>query len=273
MWEPLSQRGKPSPPLVEGLPRRLFEPVMRWTCSAYFAPKGAPFLDRLDHLEAALGVSARNGPHYLPSALKQALYGPALKERALDVIDFTLGHYSSPEKAARLEQLLSYGRSVWAVDSEAEPFRLVSRAMGPLKATIAAIESDSERAHFHLVSAWSSLAGREANASTAYREAVRAIEAVAKPVVSPNHARATLGSMIGELSAARNQQRWRVILEHGTPANIATMASLVWRGQEDRHGTDDESVPLNVSPAEADAALYLAVALCRLFSSGAIARA
>lgn len=253
------------------MPSRLFEPVLRWVCESYFDLRNQPRFSRLDHLQAALEVSARNGGHHLPSALTSRLVGR--DDLALDVLDFTVAHYSSTDRAVRLEQLLSYGRSVWAVDLDADPFRLVSRTMGPLRAAIDTIESNSERAHYHLLRAWSALAGRDADASTAYRESVRAIEAVAKPVVSPRHARATLGSMIGELAAQRNQRRWNVILEHATPADIAVLAGLVWRGQEDRHGTDDESVPLNVSSAEADAALYLAVALCRLFASGGVAPA
>jgi len=71
--------------------------------------------------------------------------------------------------------------------------------------------------------------------SGAYREAVRAVEAVAKPVILPNNDRATLGQM-----------------------------ESVWTGQLDRHGTDDETVPLNVSPAEADAAFSACLNLVRL---------
>lgn len=51
------------------------------------------------------------------------------------------------------------------------------------------------------------------------------------------------------------------------------MMELIWKGQSDRHGTEDPSVPLNVSHAEADSAFYVALALVRLFTSGAIARA
>jgi hypothetical protein len=44
------------------------------------------------------------------------------------------------------------------------------------------------------------------------------------------------------------------------------MAALVWKSQFDRHGTDDASLPLNVSQAEADAAVHISIALVRIFA-------
>jgi hypothetical protein len=45
---------------------------------------------------------------------------------------------------------------------------------------------------------------------------------------------------------------------------------LLWTAELSRHGTADESVPLDVSPSEAEAALHLAVTLVHWFHSGAI---
>ena len=47
---------------------------------------------------------------------------------------------------------------------------------------------------------------------------------------------------------------------------------LLWKGQIDRHGTDDASTPLSVSQAEAEAAVHLAVTLVQWFTSGAVSR-
>jgi len=46
----------------------------------------------------------------------------------------------------------------------------------------------------------------------------------------------------------------------------------VWKGQLDRHGTDDETVPLSVSPEQADAAFSTCLNLVRLFVGGHVAR-
>jgi hypothetical protein len=133
-----------------------------------------------------------------------------------------------------------------------------------------AVESDNERAHHHLRVAWGELMGRDPDPSNAYREAVRAVEAAAKPVLSPDNPRATLGTMIGALRDM--PEKWRVGLEHGEPTQVLGMCQLLWKGQIDRHGSDDADARLNVSQEEADSAFYLGVALVRLFTSGAVAR-
>jgi hypothetical protein len=66
--------------------------------------------------------------------------------------------------------------------------------------------------------------------------------------------------------------KWEVILERGTVEQVAGMADALWTSQLDRHGTPDESVPLHASQAEADAAVYLAITLVRVLTSGAIHR-
>jgi hypothetical protein len=73
----------------------------------------------------------------------------------------------------------------------------------------------------------------------------------------------TLGKVIAAIRAAPD--KWTFVL--GTDATpLADMAALIWRSQFDRHGTDDASVPLNVSQREADAAVHIAIALVRIFA-------
>jgi len=66
--------------------------------------------------------------------------------------------------------------------------------------TSEAIAKDSVSKHgnaaSHLRAAWHKVYGRKPDASGACREAVRAVEAAAKPVVTPNDPIATLGKMI-----------------------------------------------------------------------------
>jgi hypothetical protein len=54
--------------------------------------------------------------------------------------------------------------------------------------------AESGRAGDLLSNAWRSVYGRHPDASSGYRYAVRAVEAAADPVVSPNNASATLGN-------------------------------------------------------------------------------
>jgi hypothetical protein len=118
------------------------------------------------------------------------------------------------------------------------------------------------------VAAWNKIAGRQPDPSGAYREAVRAVEAAAKPVVLPDAARATLGTMI---AAMRDKpEKWTTSL--GSVDDVRNMMQLLWTNQSDRHGTDDEDAPMNVTPEEADGAVHLALTLTRFFAAGQVRR-
>jgi hypothetical protein len=104
------------------------------------------------------------------------------------------------------------------------------------------------------------LAGRDLDPSGAYREAVRAVEAVAKPVILPSSDRATLGTMI---AAMRDKpEKWETTL--GKVDDVLAMMRILWTNQLDRHGTDDDSIPVSVSLEQADAAFATSLNLVHL---------
>jgi hypothetical protein len=51
---------------------------------------------------------------------------------------------------------------------------------------------------------------------------------------------------------------------------VTDMMGQLWTAQLDRHGTNDETAPLAVSQAQAEAAVHLAVTLVHWFQSGAV---
>jgi hypothetical protein len=53
-------------------------------------------------------------------------------------------------------------------------------------------------------------------------------------------------------------------------AVITSICELLWNGPIDRHGTDDESVPLHVIPDDAGLAVSLAVVLVQWFTRGVV---
>ena len=112
--------------------------------------------------------------------------------------------------------------------------------------------------------------GRNPDPSRAYNEAIRAVEVVAAPVVIPDDPKATLGKIIKAMED--KPSKWTVDLVEATPEQVTGMAAMIWQAQFDRHGTDDEDVPLNVSQEQADAAVHVAIALVRLFAGGHITR-
>lgn len=194
-------------------------------------------------------------------------------EFALDVLDYTLYHIrnlgediaSPASRALPLARVLILGGSAWGVDQvadqEGRSFRLARRAVGPVPDAVAAL-SPATRAHAHLVQAWNRSTGRNPDPSGAYREAVRAVEAAAKPVVLPKNDRATLGTMIVALRDKPTKWRTRI----GEVDDVRRQMELLWTNQLDRHGTDDESVPLQVTQEQAELAVHIALLLVRIFS-------
>ena len=99
---------------------------------------------------------------------------------------------------------------------------------------------------------------------------MRAVEAAYAPLVSPKNESATRGTIIADIN--NKPSKFPVRLQADTPdANvdrILGMLRMLWKSQLDRHGTADESVPLNVTLDEARDALALATTLVHLAQQG-----
>jgi hypothetical protein len=236
---------------------------------AVFAPGGYPSEEALQALELTL----RTKPFMWGDAFTAL---GSVKTRmfenegfALNVLDYCLGFCDPGSRAAsNLNEVLTLGGSVWEVRPASTGCQLSRRTIGPVPEAIDDLRTINERAHAHLLAAWAKLMGRSSDPSSAYREAVRAVEVVAAPVVTPADPKATLGTIIAAMKA--KPSKWTVDLEKATPEQVLGMLQMIWQAQFDRHGTDDESVPLNVSQGQADAAVHIAIALTRLFAGGHI---
>lgn len=277
-FRPLSKRGVPDDRFDEpqtGLPDYLFEPVLEWL-RPLLTREDASGYKRVDDdglrslqtmLRLARPLDWRNEEAALDS-LERRMHED--REFALDVVDFYV-QVAKPEYADKLRLPLAIGGSEWEVVEGSEGRRMLARrTTGPIRQTIDAIKTDSQRAHAHLTTAWAKLTGRDPDPSAAYSAAIRAVEAVARPVVSPDNDRATLGTIIRDLRA--KPEKWIVTLDKATAAEVADVADMIWRGQTDRHGTDDPGAPLAVTHAEADAAVHLAIPLTRMFAGGLVRR-
>ena len=195
------------------------------------------------------------------------------EELALDAVDLTLQGLDpnslwSDEKVDALNRTLTAGGSAWEVARIAPdgPWQLARRALHEAREAIDLLPVTANRAGQHLIASWRKLASREVDPTGAYREAVRAVEAVAKPIVLPANDKATLGQMI---AAMRDKpDKWKTTL--GEVDDVRRLMEIVWTEQLDRHGTDDEEMPLSVSPEQADAAFSVALSLIQLFAAGHI---
>jgi hypothetical protein len=281
-FTPRSQRDNPDPAFEgphDGIPGWMFQSVARWVDEVIYVTRGnrsVPSDEILLAAEASLHAmfNWESGAYGARTSALNLMSGDG--EFGLDLLDFLLGNVPrARSRAAELNAILIRAGSAWEVQAGTKVagvpnLELVRRAIGPVADAIADTRSLNQRAHAHLVAAWGKLMGRNPDPSGAYREAIRAVEVVAVPVVAPNDASATLGKIIGELKSA--PARWTVDLAEATPEQVTGMAAMIWQSQFDRHGTPDESVPLNVSQEQADAAVHVAIALVRLFAGGHIKR-
>lgn len=181
------------------------------------------------------------------------------------------------QRVEALQKALVEGGSVWGVMWPfPEPAYLARRVTAVSQEQVAAIARGHGRPGEYLLKAWRKLYGRHPDPSSGYKDAVRAVEAATKPVVTPAHKNATLGTIIPaleqgwkkfevRLGGAQHDQKDRVLA-------VANMMRLMWTGEFDRHGTDDESVPLDVSQEHAEAAVHLALFLVEWFQGGAVRR-
>jgi len=279
-WRPLSERENPSgsyDTLADGVPSWLFDSLMEWTADAFVwrSTSGPRYeFEMMKELErrSRRALPGSDGMDKWDS-LKRAITND--EQYTLDVVDFVLhspGHVER-EAAESLESILVEAGSSWRVAEEGDHARL-ERRLGPA-ITLAAEEamSTSDSASAHLSIAWSKAFGRNPDPDAAYSEAIRAVEAVAKPAITPNDEQATLGRVRGHLGS--NLTSYRTALDHDRFSGIegaVSMIGLLWYGQHNRHGTDSLEVPIHVSQPSAEAAVQLALVLVEWFRSGVVYR-
>ena len=170
------------------------------------------------------------------------------------------------EQVQRLDQLLSSGGSGW----QATPNGLERRVDETLQVLAESTIAAKGRPAQHLRDAWHKAWGRSPDASGAYREAVRAVEAAYAPIVLPRDQGATLGKMI---AAVRDKPDKFAVRLSGpgsveSVASVRAMFELLWTSQLDRHGTANEEVPLTVTLEQAQDAVALATTLVHLAQQG-----
>lgn len=211
-------------------------------------------------------------------------------QNAFDVIDLILAELWAQAKKAGSDYLdddryrekfvdvfgdlvaiLNDAGSEWmvGVDADGVP-ELQLRVDETTRAASAATIASADRAGDYLARAWSLTYGRHPDPTAAYNEAIKAVEAAAKPIVTPTDNVTTLGKI---LQALRDKpSKWNLPFrpadDRPMPMEVVRqMAELLWRSHHDRHGDDAVDKPLSVTQAEAEAAVHLAVLLVHWFSS------
>lgn len=192
----------------------------------------------------------------------------------LQIADYLLAHGGNRIDDVGLDEILDRCKSAWRVGTRLGMRGLERRV--PLGAQVAAdaVMSSTGDAGVRLAKAWEVLYGINPDPSQAYSLAIKAVEDVAVPIVSPSNKRSTLGTVLKQMA---DQKNWELPMDRNpseAPSKdvILYMGRLLWHGQHDRHG-GQPSAPGNVSIEEATVAVSLAVTLVQWFHAGLVARA
>jgi hypothetical protein len=172
------------------------------------------------------------------------------------------------ERAMRLDEILALGGSRWTSNDDGT--LLVERVEPAVVQTVEAAISLAAKssASDHLRAAWAGAYGRKPNPGDSYGESIKAVEAAAIPVVTPNDLKATLGTIIGHLKA--NRTKWHFAIAPRDIEPVIVAADTLWKGQTDRHAGVKKTVA--VEPNAARAAVVSASTLVHWFAGGFVTR-
>lgn len=281
-WRPLyvrtagTEAGYDGP--FDGVPAWLVQPLIDWLGRNYLLDDptrgAAPRRDKLHRVEVVLrvGLDWRFGDvgayHFLLSVLKQDA------QRFLSLVDLALKDLEDDAAVSNaidhLDGVLRDGASAWMVAPDRRG--LVKRVESEVAEAARVVIQSWPRAGHHLGEAWRKIFGREPDPSGGYHEAVKAVEVAVCPVIIPKHPKPTLGIAIAALRDAPPGTFATVFADLAPGLKpldaVRELMSLVWTNQLDRHGSPDEKVPLQVSPEQAEAALFAAVTLVQWFHRG-----
>lgn len=289
-WVPLSARSSQTTEqfdvLLEGIPEHLVESFDAWLDSALIGRSDLKLPElRQESLRSFIRQSrytiSTEGDMY--SVLKRLkLQYRSKPDFGLDLADYILTHdHHRKTLGAALERLLKEAGSAWTVAESGEiwsgaTFQLQRRVSEPVAEAAKRVMGSVGRAGEHLRNAWGLVYGRSPDPNAAYLEAVKAAEAAMVPVVSPNNAQATLGTMLGDMKAAPGKFSVELVPLDSSVASfevVLGMSRLLWKSQPSRHGTPEERPHSNVTIKAAEGAIHLAVTLVQWFASGVVTRA
>ena len=271
----------------DGVPEWLAGPLWDWVCDRLpvYDDKGynqSWHVDAYRRMATTLRFSLEDGSEPIPNnalGMRNRLWNKVQARPALllEIADYWLGvgaatEYRAEKIITRLDELLARAGSMYRVVA-GEPSYLGRRVSKEEVNSLASLQANTDKPGQHLGRAWRAIFGLEPRPGEGYREAIKAVEAAAIPIVSPNNQKATLGTVIADLK--NRPESWRVDLHSPTPElqvpAIVGVLELLWKGQSDRHGTPDPDAPLEVTLPQAEAALHLALGLVQWFVNGTVA--
>lgn len=296
-WRPLFMRGSENETqfevLHEGVPEWLEGSIWRWLMDRA-AEGGQPMIYRLElRLHTTLGESKdrRIGTqHTAPNQLLDRYWQTKSHDERLVLLDAVVydlqvrarEHFGSGDQdkteglslaALRLGQILAEGGSAWTVHVEAPAWCLIRRVDETTADLIQSLSATHIDAARKMRAAWHACYRHEPDPDAAYRSAVLAVEAVAIPLALPDATKATLGMVVAHIRDTL--PRWSVggldAEQIASGETLLSMLKTLWHNQE-RHARAD-GIVVDVTQAEAEAAVSLAAVLMHWLTTGLVTRA
>lgn len=275
-WVPLSVRTGARQPFapVEGVPGFLWNYLRNWIKDA-IRDDAQTGID----IDLTLRLNAQrfiNGYPTVGDAVAAALEKPLRNQVALlDVIDWLL--HRGKGSAETLERLLATAGHVLRVSPDGDG--LVQRLDPSAWALYQHATRPQDAASDHMHEAWTLTFGQHPKPGQGWGEAVKAIECLLKPVVSPNDSKATLGKMT---AAIRNgHDKWTCALpsrdlkvnghqtvKPGLEVLTDCLATIGY--QPGRHGGDDTG---QVEQVTAESMVLLATTVLGWLRNGVLSLA
>lgn len=192
--------------------------------------------------------------------------------RTWRLVDYLLATKNDVRKL-QLGRVLTQAGSAWKVDTRDGRPGLVKRLPSGVAEAAKAVFTHGDAGR-RLESAWASAFGVSPDPETAYSRAVKAVEDAAIPVVNPGNDKATLGTLIGQMTGGGKFNLPYLRQHAGATSHdvLISMMQLLWTGQHDRHGGPSSVGAPNVTQDEAESAVILAVTLVGWFETGKVVR-
>jgi len=202
--------------------------------------------------------------------LRDVLYGNDLA--FLTAVDLRLSYVTDPEDLEVLERILSEAASEWRVGQLDSKAALVKRIDETVQLAAEETARQGTRAGQLLADAWRHAFSMHRDPSASYRCSVRAVEAAAGPILTPNDPRPSLGKMISAFRDGAGKWNFAFTVDStvGPKDVILHMMQLLWTNEYSRHVDADPIVPLHVNQPEAESAVFLALTLVSWFTAGAV---
>jgi len=259
--------------LREGIPVGLHSSLLDWTFPWYVSLVDDSLeinLDRVRHLERVIDRwvflnLVPPSPEFLNTRFSHD------DDLLLQATDIAL-QWADDEDAGVLESYLAEARHIYCVGTDEDGnFQLQFRQSEEITELFQTEAEQPERAADHLRRAWTKCFRVEPapDPNAACSEAVSAVEAAAKSVISPKNNKTTLSSLLNEMKPDAKKKpgyKWETDSEYDRSMEaVYSMMQLVWNTGRYRHG--DDSLPLEVTQESAEMTVQTAVLLVNWFRS------